>query len=109
MNSWIRVNTDHLTVNINSLALNVIYTLTHREQGDNQRIVHDLTAELRRVVKKHSEAGLLPMECSYLNKSAFIAAAPHQVMGCVVYSVVECSVVCSYLNKSAFIAVGCVV
>ena len=51
-----------------------------REQGDNQRIVHDLTAELRRVVKKHSnDAGLLPMEHSYLNRTAFLTAAPQQV------------------------------
>ncbi|XP_066972978.1 negative elongation factor A-like [Macrobrachium rosenbergii] len=49
-----------------------------REPPENQRITHDLTTELRKLVKKHSELGLLPMECNYLNRNAFLAAAGNQ-------------------------------
>ncbi|KAK4292425.1 hypothetical protein Pmani_034805 [Petrolisthes manimaculis] len=49
-----------------------------REPPENQRITHDLTTELRKLVKKHSELGLLPMECNYLNRNAFMAAAGSQ-------------------------------
>ncbi|XP_050732140.1 negative elongation factor A-like [Eriocheir sinensis] len=49
-----------------------------REPPENQRITHDLITELRKLVKKHSELGLLPMECNYLNRNAFMAAAGSQ-------------------------------
>jgi len=49
-----------------------------REPQENQRITQDLTTELRKQVKKHSELGLLPMECNYLNRNAFLAAAGQQ-------------------------------
>ncbi|XP_069182360.1 negative elongation factor A [Procambarus clarkii] len=49
-----------------------------REPPENQRITHDLITELRKLVKKHSELGLLPMECNYLNRNAFMAAAGGQ-------------------------------
>ncbi|XP_069986920.1 negative elongation factor A-like isoform X2 [Penaeus vannamei] len=49
-----------------------------REPPENQRITHDLITELRKLVKKYSELGLLPMECNYLNRNAFLAAAGSQ-------------------------------
>ncbi|KAF2358514.1 hypothetical protein FHG87_010730 [Trinorchestia longiramus] len=72
--SWVAMIAEIIKTYPSMGALN----LDIREQGDNQRIVQDLAAELRRVVKKHNEAGLLPMECSYLNRSAFLVAAPQQ-------------------------------
>ncbi|KAK7071218.1 hypothetical protein SK128_001675 [Halocaridina rubra] len=49
-----------------------------REPPENQRITHDLITELKKLVKKHSELGLLPMECNYLNRNALLAAAGNQ-------------------------------
>ncbi|XP_076028765.1 negative elongation factor A-like [Oratosquilla oratoria] len=49
-----------------------------RDPAENQRITHDLTTELRKMVRKHSELGLLPMECNYLNRNAFVSAAGQQ-------------------------------
>lgn len=50
-----------------------------REPADNQRMTHDLIIDMKKLVKKHSELGLLPMECNYLNRNAFLAAAGQQV------------------------------
>lgn len=62
------------------LALSNSVSIPHlREPPENQRITHDLTTELKKLVKKHSELGLLPMECNYLNRNAFMAAAGSQV------------------------------
>ncbi|XP_018017141.1 negative elongation factor A [Hyalella azteca] len=72
--SWVAMIAEIIKTYPSLGALN----LDIREQGDNQRIVQDLASELRRVVKKHNEVGLLPMECSYLNRSAFLVAAPQQ-------------------------------
>ncbi|KAL7636185.1 UNVERIFIED_CONTAM: hypothetical protein RMT77_012942 [Armadillidium vulgare] len=50
-----------------------------REPTENQRMTHDLISDMKKLVKKHSELGLLPMECNYLNRNAFLAAAGQQV------------------------------
>ncbi|KAB7493923.1 Negative elongation factor A [Armadillidium nasatum] len=42
-------------------------------------MTHDLISDMKKLVKKHSELGLLPMECNYLNRNAFLAAAGQQV------------------------------
>lgn len=40
---------------------------------DVRPIFTDLANDLRKLVKKQSENGLLPMECHYLNKAALVS------------------------------------
>lgn len=55
------------------LLENVRFFYFHRDQGDNQRIVQDLTSELRRVVRKcnhdpNNSSALFPLETAILNQ-----------------------------------------
>lgn len=41
----------------------------------NATVFTDLVAELRKIVRKHSDKSILPLECLYLNKNALAATA----------------------------------
>jgi len=45
---------------------------------DNRRIFNDLANELRKLVKKHGDTGMLPLECPYLNKTALFTVVGQQ-------------------------------
>nr|CAG4638562.1 EOG090X08WB [Cyclestheria hislopi] len=45
---------------------------------DNRRIFNDLLNDLRKLVKKHGETGMLPLECPYLNKTAIFTVVGQQ-------------------------------
>nr|CAG4650283.1 EOG090X08WB [Sida crystallina] len=47
---------------------------------DNRRIFNDLANELRKLVKKHGETGMLPLECPYLNKTALFTVVGQQTL-----------------------------
>lgn len=40
---------------------------------DTRPIFTDMVNELRKLVAKHSDLGMLPLECQYLNKNALIS------------------------------------
>ena len=49
--------------------------------GDNNRkIFQDLLAELRKTLKRHTDINdiVLPLECHFLNKNAFISVVGQQ-------------------------------
>ncbi|KAG8227191.1 hypothetical protein J437_LFUL003397, partial [Ladona fulva] len=48
------------------------------EVDENRRIFSDLVNDLRKLVKKHCDLGMLPLECHYLNKSALISVVGQQ-------------------------------
>nr|CAG4636306.1 EOG090X08WB [Eubosmina coregoni]SVE69898.1 EOG090X08WB [Eubosmina coregoni] len=45
---------------------------------DTKRIFNDLANDLRKLVKKHGETGMLPLECPYLNKTALFTVVGQQ-------------------------------
>nr|CAG4641829.1 EOG090X08WB [Eurycercus lamellatus] len=45
---------------------------------DTRRIFNDLANDLRKLVKKHGETGMLPLECPYLNKTALFTVVGQQ-------------------------------
>nr|CAG4646385.1 EOG090X08WB [Macrothrix elegans] len=45
---------------------------------DTRRIFNDLCNDLRKLVKKHGETGMLPLECPYLNKTALFTVVGQQ-------------------------------
>ena len=51
------------------------------EITENSDIFNELIADLKKLIKKHSDQGILPIECLYLNKNAlnsFIGSIPTQ-------------------------------
>lgn len=48
----------------------ISFEITH-----NAAVFTDLVAELRKIVRKHSDKSILPLECLYLNKNALAATA----------------------------------
>ncbi|XP_047110959.1 negative elongation factor A-like isoform X1 [Schistocerca piceifrons] len=48
------------------------------ENEENKRIFTDLVNDLRKLVKKHHELGMLPLECHFLNKSALVSVVGQQ-------------------------------
>lgn len=40
---------------------------------DNRPIFTDMVNDLRKLVAKHSDLGMLPLECQYLNKNALVS------------------------------------
>ncbi|RZF36910.1 hypothetical protein LSTR_LSTR004598 [Laodelphax striatellus] len=51
---------------------------TNIAESENRRIFSDLYNDLRKLVKKQNELGLLPLECHYLNKSALASVVGQQ-------------------------------
>lgn len=45
---------------------------------DNQRIFSDLVNDLRKLVRKQNDGGMLPLECHYLNKNALVTVVGQQ-------------------------------
>lgn len=45
---------------------------------DTRRIFNDLSNDLRKLVKKHGDTGMLPLECPYLNKTALFTVVGQQ-------------------------------
>ncbi|KAK7863753.1 hypothetical protein R5R35_011156 [Gryllus longicercus] len=45
---------------------------------ENRRIFSDLVNDLRKLVKKQNDLGMLPLECHYLNKSALVSVVGQQ-------------------------------
>lgn len=43
------------------------------DADETRPIFSDLVNELKKLVRKQSEAGMLPLECHYLNKAALIS------------------------------------
>nr|SVE75225.1 EOG090X08WB [Daphnia dolichocephala] len=43
-----------------------------------RKIFNDLANDLRKIVKKHGETGMLPLECPYLNKTALFTVVGQQ-------------------------------
>lgn len=43
------------------------------EFDETRPIFSDMIGELRRALNKHSDLGLLPLECLYLNKNALVS------------------------------------
>ncbi|XP_071441045.1 negative elongation factor A [Hetaerina americana] len=48
------------------------------EVDENRRIFSDLVNDLKKLVRKHCDLGMLPLECHYLNKSALISVVGQQ-------------------------------
>ncbi|XP_039760874.1 negative elongation factor A isoform X2 [Pararge aegeria] len=48
------------------------------EFDETRPIFSDMIAELRRALAKHSDLGLLPLECLYLNKNALVSVVGQQ-------------------------------
>ncbi|XP_054266132.1 negative elongation factor A [Macrosteles quadrilineatus] len=48
------------------------------ENEENRRIFSDLVNDLRKLVRKNVDLGMLPLECHYLNKSALISVVGQQ-------------------------------
>jgi len=73
---WVSMLADLLTTFPASGLLN-----TEVSVGDNNRkIFQDLLAELRKTLKRHTDINdiVLPLECHYLNKNAFISVVGQQ-------------------------------
>ncbi|KAK3918634.1 Negative elongation factor A, partial [Frankliniella fusca] len=49
-----------------------------RHNDDNQRIFSDLVNDLRKLVRKQNDGGMLPLECHYLNKNALVTVVGQQ-------------------------------
>ncbi|KAG8269241.1 hypothetical protein J6590_004538 [Homalodisca vitripennis] len=49
------------------------------ENDENRRIFSDLVNDLRKLVRKNVDLGMLPLECHYLNKSALVSVVGQQV------------------------------
>ncbi|KAJ1525169.1 hypothetical protein ONE63_010002 [Megalurothrips usitatus] len=52
--------------------------LEMRHNDDNNRIFSDLVNDLRKLVRKQSDGGMLPLECHYLNKNALVTVVGQQ-------------------------------
>ncbi|XP_046667520.1 negative elongation factor A-like [Homalodisca vitripennis] len=48
------------------------------ENDENRRIFSDLVNDLRKLVRKNVDLGMLPLECHYLNKSALVSVVGQQ-------------------------------
>ncbi|XP_046383628.1 negative elongation factor A [Ischnura elegans] len=48
------------------------------EVDENRRIFSDLVNDLKKLVRKHCDLGMLPLECHYLNKSALVSVVGQQ-------------------------------
>lgn len=61
------------------------------EFDETRPIFSDMISELRRALAKHSDLGLLPLECLYLNKNALVSVV---------------SIICIYLMKQGLYLVN---
>nr|CAG4644091.1 EOG090X08WB [Lepidurus arcticus] len=73
---WVSMTAEILKTYPGSGALNT--ELSQALDEDNRRIVNDLLNDLRKLVKKQSESGMLPLECVYLNKTALYTVVGQQ-------------------------------
>ncbi|CAH0395090.1 unnamed protein product [Bemisia tabaci] len=48
------------------------------ELEENKRIFSDLVNDLKKLVRKQNDLGMLPLECHYLNKSALVSSVGQQ-------------------------------
>jgi len=46
---------------------------------DTRPIFTDMVNDLRKLVNKHSDLGMLPLECQYLNKNALISVVSKEI------------------------------
>ena len=53
--------------------------------GEGRKIYTDLMADLKKTLKKHGDQSdlVLPLECHFLNKNAFISVVGHQPQVCI--------------------------
>nr|CAG4651957.1 EOG090X08WB [Triops cancriformis] len=73
---WVSMTAEVLKTYPGTGALNT--ELSQAVDEDNRRIVNDLLNDLRKLVKKQSESGMLPLECVYLNKTALYTVVGQQ-------------------------------
>ena len=54
--------------------------LNHEARGEGRKIYTDLMTDLKKTLKKHGDQSdlVLPLECHFLNKNAFISVVGHQ-------------------------------
>ena len=71
---WVSMLADLLIAFPSSGQLNV------EVRGEGRKIYMDLMADLKKVLKKHGDQSdlVLPLECHFLNKNAFISVVGHQ-------------------------------
>ena len=71
---WVSMLADLLTAFPATGQLNAEVT------GDGRKIYTDLMADLKKTLKKHGDGSdlVLPLECHFLNKNAFISVVGHQ-------------------------------
>lgn len=58
---------------------------------DTRPIFTDMVNDLRKLVAKHSDLGMLPLECQYLNKNALIS-----VVSCLIAYFSTCRIACGH-------------
>ncbi|XP_014242077.1 negative elongation factor A [Cimex lectularius] len=63
---WVSMLAEMMSTLPSTGSLNTVIA----ENDQNKRIFSDLVNDLRKLVRKHNEVNLLPLECHYLNKSA---------------------------------------
>ena len=71
---WVSMLADLLTTFPSTGQLN------HDVRGEGRKIYMDLMADLKKTLKKHGDQSdlVLPLECHFLNKNAFISVVGHQ-------------------------------
>ena len=71
---WVSMLADLLTAFPATGQLNADVT------GEGRKIYTDLMADLKKTLKKHGDQSdlVLPLECHFLNKNAFISVVGHQ-------------------------------
>ena len=71
---WVSMLADLLTAFPSTGQLNADVT------GEGRKIYTDLMADLKKTLKKHGDQSdlVLPLECHFLNKNAFISVVGHQ-------------------------------
>ena len=78
---WVSMLADLLT------AFPATGQLNAEVSGDGRKIYTDLMADLKKTLKKHGDQSdlVLPLECHFLNKNAFISVVGHQPQVGIIY------------------------